>query len=256
MAKEIDKIAALLSSDALEKQVAAAIVLGELKSKNPAVTKGLMAMLDSGMPPLQRHALDAFAHIGMATRPIEKAFELLSARDDEVRQAAIRALTTLGTSVISKVKERLGKAGTREKQGLDSLLAHLGGKEAFGAILTSLHTSDEEEAKTVALEVRHQLKEADAKTKRSYVSQIDRFLKLKKTQGLAIATATALKILGYLEDPKTIPTLLTHATAKKADHTVRQEALTALRFAAAGKLAKPVETKLITALMKIAEGGD
>ena len=60
-----------------------AIVLGELRSKNPAVTKGLMGMLDSGMPPLQRHALDAFARIGM-DKATDKAFKLLSARPGDL----------------------------------------------------------------------------------------------------------------------------------------------------------------------------
>ena len=42
---ELDKIAALLHSEAPEKQVAAAIVIGEIKATSPAVTQGLLARL-------------------------------------------------------------------------------------------------------------------------------------------------------------------------------------------------------------------
>ncbi|MFC1611293.1 HEAT repeat domain-containing protein [Myxococcota bacterium] len=169
--KEIEKIAALLHSDAPEKQVAAAIVLGELKSKSPAVTKGLLAMLESGIPPLQRHALDTLARIGVG-RSLEKIFAALSSGDDDVRKAASRAIASVGTKVIPDVRRRLKEASTRERQALESVLAQLGGKEAFSALLANLHTSDEDEAKTVALEIRHQLKAVTAKTKANYGREI------------------------------------------------------------------------------------
>src|SRR5512140_3567920 len=98
---ELDKVAALLSSEAPEKQVAAAIVLGEIKATSPAVQKGLLAMLESPIPPVRRHALDALAHLGVA-KVIEHVFPLLTSRDDDVRQAAVRAIVSVGPGVLAK----------------------------------------------------------------------------------------------------------------------------------------------------------
>ena len=52
-----------------------------------------------------------------------------------------------------------------------------------------------------------------------------------------IPMATAVKILGYLEDPKGTDPLLELARDPRAPFSVRQEALIALRFAAAERAA-------------------
>ncbi len=52
-----------------------------------------------------------------------------------------------------------------------------------------------------------------------------------------------LKILGYLEDPAAVPTLLAFARDAKQPPAVREEAIVALRFTARGKAA-PVATAL------------
>ena len=50
---DIDKIARLLKDEAIEKRIAAAIVLGELKAKSPLVADSLASCLESGIPLLQ-----------------------------------------------------------------------------------------------------------------------------------------------------------------------------------------------------------
>ncbi|MDQ3032745.1 MAG: HEAT repeat domain-containing protein, partial [Myxococcota bacterium] len=60
----IDDVAKLLMHDAPDRRIAAAIVLGELKARGPEVVKGLVSMLETGAPPLQRPALEALARIG------------------------------------------------------------------------------------------------------------------------------------------------------------------------------------------------
>lgn len=83
---ELAKIVGLLKSDAIEKQIAAAIVLGELKAKGPGVVEGLGAVLEGGVTLLQMHALDALARVG-AKKALPQIFPLLSAHDDDVRRA-------------------------------------------------------------------------------------------------------------------------------------------------------------------------
>ncbi len=249
---DFDKVAALLTAEAPEQQVAAAIILGELGVKRPAVHKGLTAMLASDVAPLQRHALDALRKIGLGDN-LERVLELTAARDDEVRDAAVQALLTLGARVIPLVRKRLTTASPRARQALDAVLARLGGKEAFSAILGSLHDAGDEAAKAVALEVRRHVKDAPPKVRRAYATQVERFLKLKATAGNVVAQATAMKILGFLEDPAALTTLLDFATDTKVDQSVRAEALAALRFVTPGK---GQEAKVNGALLRLAEGED
>ena len=249
---ELDKIAALLHSEAPEKQVAAAIVIGEIKATSPAVTQGLLAMLDSPIPPVRRHALDAFSQLGVA-KVIDHVFPLLTSRDTDVREAAIRAIVSVGDKVVPKVKGRLKVASSDEKRSLELVLAQLGGKEALATILANLHQSDEESAKAVALEVRRQVKDADPKTRRTYLTQVLKFLKNPKTQQSMAALSAAIKILGFLEQPNTMVALLPFATQSKWGLTVREEALTALRFV---KASKSEQAKLAQALLEVAEEGE
>ena len=83
---DIDKIVDLLSSEALERRIAAAIVLGEIRAKGTVVVDALAGALDTGIAPLQRHALDALARVG-AKRALSKILPLLTARDEDVRRA-------------------------------------------------------------------------------------------------------------------------------------------------------------------------
>ena len=103
---DIDRITAMLGADAIEKQIAAAIVLGELRAKGAGVVDGLVKMVQSGAPPLQRHALEALARIG-AKRAVPAVFPLLAASDAEVRAAAARAVASVGDEVVQMVTARM-----------------------------------------------------------------------------------------------------------------------------------------------------
>ena len=93
-ASPIDRIVALLASDAPEKRIAAAIVLGELKARGPKVVSALAASLEDGGSALQRHALDALARVG-AAKVVPAIFPLLGSRDAAVREAAVNAIVRL-----------------------------------------------------------------------------------------------------------------------------------------------------------------
>src|SRR5499427_6209682 len=92
---DVDKIVGLLNDEGVEKRIAAAIVLGELKAKGPNVAPALAEALDSGIPLLQHHALEALARIG-AKKALPRIFLLLSSREDQVRKSAARAIASVG----------------------------------------------------------------------------------------------------------------------------------------------------------------
>lgn len=244
---EVDKIIKLLSNDAVEKKIAGAIVLGEIRAKGPKVVDGLAKLLESEIPMLQRTALEALEHCG-ARKALPKIFPLLGAREDEVRRAAVRAVSSIGKEVLSTIRQRMATASPEEKRSLDAILAELGGKDAFHTLLSSLSSSDAEAAKAAALAVRQQVKTADVRQRKSYLAEVEKFLKSQR-KGLANsgAVAAAVKILGYLEEPKAIPTLLAYAQGKEQPAAVRQEAIIALRFALGDKASAKVYQALIAA---------
>lgn len=249
---EVGKIVGLLKSDAIEKQIAAAIVLGELKAKGPGVVEGLAGVLESGVSLLQVHALDALSRVG-AKKALPQIFTLLTQSNDDVRRAATRAIASVGDEVVPIIKQKMATATPDERRALDAALAELGGKDAFSALIKGLASSDAEAAKAAALAVRQQIKNADGNKRRSYLAEVERFLEAQKKKGSAGSIAAALKILGYLEDEKTIPTLLVYANDEKAEPAVRQEAIIAFRFALSKD--KP-SVKVIDTLVKAAEAAD
>jgi HEAT repeat protein len=250
---EVGKIVKLLESDAIEKQIAAAIVLGELKAKGPGVVEGLAKVLGSGVPLLQQHALDALARVG-AKKALADIFPLLSSGQDDVRRAATRAVASVGEEVVPIIKQKMTTATPDERRALDAALAELGGKDAFSALVKGLASSDAEAAKAAALAVRNQIKSADGNKRRSYLAEIERFLEAqKKKEAAPGAIAAAIKILGYLEDDKTTNLLLAYANDAKAHPSVRQEAIIAFRFALQGS--KP-SARVVETLVKAAEADD
>ncbi len=250
---EVAKIVQLLKSEAIEKQIAAAIVLGELKAKGPGVVEGLAIVLGSGVPLLQVHALDALARVG-AKKALPQIFPLLAANAEDVRRAATRAVASVGEEVVPLIKEKMAGATPDERRALDAALAELGGKDAFSALIKGLASSDAEAAKAAALAVRQQIKNADGNKRRSYLAETEKFLEVqKKKGGQAGAIAAAIKILGYLEDEKTTPTLLSYANDDKQHPSIRQEAIIAFRFALQAE--KP-SAKVVDVLVKAAEAQD
>lgn len=236
MAKDVvTQIAAMLKAESPEKQVAAAVVLKEIGAKSREVVDGLVHMIDSGSPPLQRPALDVLCDIG-SKQALTALLPLLGSRDAEVRRRTVDAIAAIGEDVVPKLKERAAQAQGDERKAYDAALARFGDtKDAVGTLLTNLEHSDPEVARAVALQVRPQIKDADAKTRKLWLAELGKVLeRMKKAPPPSpIPMATAVKILGYLEDDKTVPMLLGYAQDQKAPFAVRQEALIALRFAIA-----------------------
>lgn len=251
----IEQIAALLGAEAPEKRIAAAIVLGELGAKTPEVVKGLVSLLETESPPLQRPALSALVKIGSA-RVAGSIFPLLASKDVDVRALAVDALVACGDDVVPKVKERMSVAEGAERKALDGVLARFGDrKDAVTALLQGLESTESDAARNVAFEVRPRIKDADAKMRRLWLNEVLRIVeKMRKSPPPSpIPLATAVKILGYLEDPKGTDPLLELARDPRAPFAVRQEALIALRFALADE---DRAGEIVDTMVKAAESDD
>ena len=175
---EVAKIIELLDHEQIEMRIAAAIVLGELKVKKPEAQDGFLRLLDSGVPVLQRHGLEALTRIGAAKKGLKKAFPLLTSKLEEVRRAASVAVRSVGEDVVPLIRARMPEASPEERRILDAILADLGGKDAFSTLLSSLVSSEGEAAKAAALAVRQHVKDSGVRERRSYRVATEKFLEV------------------------------------------------------------------------------
>ena len=253
--KDVEKkLVSLLADEALEKQMAAAILLGELDLKSTATLQALVRVCASPLPPLRKHALRALANLG-AGPVLEQLWPLLLDVDAEIRAGAAHAIARAGEEALPAVRKRLAQTThAHERRALESILAELGGRDALGTLLASLDTADAEAAKAAALAVRAQLKGADARTRKSYLAELTKFLERAEAQETSPqGVATALKIIGYLEDERALPVLARYARDAAAPPSVRQEAVIALRFAWG---ARAPEAELVDAFAEAALADD
>ena len=240
----IGKIRALLASQAHERQIAAAIVLGEIGAHDAAVIEALADAATGGVAPVQRHALEALARLASgktARRVVPRLLACFASREEAVRRAAIDAAIAFGDEAVTPVRQRLAAASdVFERRALEEVLGRVGGKDALSALLAALDTTDAEAARAAALAVRQRVKDATPREKAGYLAQVTKLVRAKahasKKKGANPAlVAGGLKILGYLEDPAALPTLLAFARDKRQPLPVRDEAIVALRFTARGK---------------------
>ena len=80
------KLTALLSHEAPERQMAAAIVLGELGIAEAAAITALIATATTAHPAIQRHAIEALGRLH-ATQALPVILGALGARDEGLRHA-------------------------------------------------------------------------------------------------------------------------------------------------------------------------
>jgi hypothetical protein len=248
-------VTALLAHEDAEVRVAAAVVVRELGVSDGATAQALAGLLDETHGALEhRAALRALAKLGLAAGALDRVTPFLGARDDGVREAAIEAAVSAGQAALKPLRTKLdavplGAAGALkgtpapgavEKRAIETVLSRLGGKEALGALLAGI-VDDPSSARNVTHELRAQVKDADGNARRTIRAQLEAFLDEhdKPDPKIDPARAAAIKVLGYLEDERTVPRLVKLAKSPKERGEVKQEAIIALRFAAAGHKPEP-----------------
>lgn len=249
---DVDKIVKLLSDEDLERRMAAAVVLGALKVKNPGAKTALRALAASGLPMERATAMRALVEIG-DKKGLEVFVENLAHKDEAVREAAAAGAIAAGDDAVALLEARAKEALTEERRIIDSVLARLGGRSALSALLDGLLETSPDRAQAAAYEVRKRVKEADKKTKRSYLAELNKFIKKKAVRGDKSALGAALKIIGYLEDERAIDVLVEHALDESLLPSVREDALIALRFALGTDRQAP---EVAAALLDLAEHDD
>ena len=275
----VGRIARLLDGEDVDKQLAAAVVLGDLAVKDAAVAEALTRALASPVAALQQRALQALAATA-PKRALPAVLGLVEARDAGVRAAAADAVVAYGELAAPAVQERLTAAAPASRRPWEELLGRLGGQHALPTLLATLGPDDLEGARAAVLPMRQRLKAGDERERRRTIDQATAYLKGKASASSAAGRLAAVKILGFAEHPDAAPLLLDIAGRGKELPLVREEAVIALRLAtgaggvkeaeAANKPAKksakkptvkPTKTSakasaaLVSALVQLAEKG-
>ncbi len=229
---ELTKIIGLLSAPDRDLRIAAATVLGAIKAK--AARPALLALLDQGGAGEQIAALSALAQLQAKSTLKDIVPHVVHERAD-VRDAAAGALLAFGQAAVGPIEQARHGAPPDKKRALDHVLAKLGGDDAFGALLSGLAEASPEGKREAALEVRRRIKDAQKQERKTYLSQVLKFIKKKDVRADAETLAAAVKMLGYLEDQKAVAPLLEIVKGEQFDSSVRMESIIALRFALQGQ---------------------
>lgn len=241
----LKRIVELLDDESPRRRIAAAVVLGELKVKDPQVVSRLVAMA--------KDPLDAYAEAGVEALGALKAMKGLPAllealgRGRELARLASKAIAELGEEALPEIRARLADATPEVRAQLSQLLPAVGGRQSFEMALEGMRGQPFEAINKVALSVRAEAKAASVAERKVMRTQVQNFLDKKKTLEDEPALRGALKTLGFLELPDTVDTLLSYLHPKHAP-LVRVEAATGLRFAMAQEPSKKALRKLMETL--------
>ncbi|MHB8878544.1 MAG: HEAT repeat domain-containing protein, partial [Myxococcaceae bacterium] len=241
----VKRIADLLAEESPRKRIAAAVVLGELEVKDPAVVSKLVEMARDPVDAFAEAAVEALGRIG-SKKALPVLLESLL-RGKELARLSAQAIAALGPEVLPELRSQLAGAAPELRAALSQLLPAVGGRLSMEMTLEGLLGQPFDAVNRVALSVRQEVKSAPEAERRSIRTQVEKFLEKKKTQEDEPALRGALKILGYLELGEATDTLLSYLTPKQPT-PVRVEAATALRFALGQAASKKALRKLIDLL--------
>lgn len=240
----IARVVKMLEDESPRKRIAAAVVLGELRVKDPAVVSHLVALAKDPLDAYAEAAIEALGQIG-STKALPVLLEALG-RGRELSRLAGQAIAALGPEVLPDIKAKLEGASPEIRAALSQLLPAVGGKQSFEMALEGMRGQTFDAVNRVALSVRQEAKVSSEAEKRVMRTQVEKFLEKKKTQEDEPALRGALKVLGFLEISDAADTLLSYV-GKKHSVAVRVEAITALRFA----LVKETSKKVLRRLMEL-----
>jgi HEAT repeat protein len=244
----LKRIVELLEDESPRKRIAAAVVLGELKVKEPKVVSRLVEMAKDPVDAYAEAAIEALGAMG-AMRALPVLLEALGKKG--LQPLASKAIAALGEDALPEIKARLGDATPEMRAALSQLLPAVGTKQSFEMALEGMRGQPWETINKVALSMRAEAKGATEAERRVMRTQVENFIAKKKTQEEADVLRGAIKALGFLELPEAEKTLLDLLKPRQLP-AVRVEAATALRFALGPQPSK----KALRTLMDLLEEPD
>jgi len=246
----LGKLCALLKSARPESQMAAAIVLGELAPRDPAVVKGLSAALVNGSRPLRLALLDTLAQIASPVS-VTDLLELLEGSDDEVREKATRALIRIGPAAIKPIARRILDAPAQSRRSLISVLSRVRTTDSVAALL-SLAGSGHPEASRESAQALVALAKTMGRAELAKLrGMVERLLKVPPDKAPQGSHSAALHVMLSIGQPGNAAGL-TRLIGARYPEPVRRDALLAI----AGCLKSgPMPLKILEVILSIIQDG-
>lgn len=245
------KMCDLLKDERSEYQCAAAMVLGELKIKNPYVVKSLGEVLNNGEDrALKERILEAFEKIE-SKESLKYLLPFLfntEAQDEVFASRAITIASKLGSNASKTLKSMLKDADPRGRTIINSIFIKMRNLEGLKVILESLLDEDETVLNDICELMQVETQKLKPEQKRAFSAKLEAFLKDKKTIKSRQTLTAAIKILGFIGWPGSQAALVSFTTLQNHPY-VRSQALRSLKDVLVYSETKPeIVKKLVSYL--------
>lgn len=236
------KIVGLLKKDRAEHQMAAAIVLGELRVRDKEAVRALGQALGSSSKPVRLACVDSLGKIA-STAGLPFLMPLLEIEDAEMRSKALESLSAFGPKAVTFISKKLTDSPPTVRRALVTVLARIGDKRSTDALLSLIQAGHPDASREAA----HALSERSAGMtrveRRAIKARVERILRAPARKTHPPTLSAGLEMLGAFGDTSSVPLILKLAGPGYPEG-VRKEALMAVGAAMKGT----------TVNMKVLEG--
>jgi len=227
MDKVIQSICGMLQSPDGMRRCAAAMVIAELRPKEPSVVKALGDTLKDANQLLTRYVLEAFEAIG--TRAVVPyVLPLLDAPETETKLRAAAIIARAGGDNVASLRDQFVKANAQQKRVLVDILARIHNRDAMQLILDVLFDPDFELVKEACQAVRRHITDAEPKDRAALHRQVVKFMTTKRVKKDDRVLTSCLLLIGYIGAPDARKILLKYTTSKNLGY-IRRNALIGLK---------------------------
>lgn len=247
MNPQVRKIVTLLKSGKPEHQLAAAIVLGELKPKETSAVKALGECLSGTTRPVRLASIEALGKIGLPAG-IPALIPLLEIEDGDIRNKALEALSAMGPRAVPTVARKLTDAPPPVRRALVTVLARIHDRRATDALLTLIHGSHPDSSIEASHALAEQAPSMTKKDRRAIRTRVERILRSSPRKVQPAALSGGLALIGAFGDSSAAPLILKLAGPGYPE-AVRREALLALGAALRGGALSPKVLASVFALL-------
>jgi HEAT repeat protein len=245
MSPELEKIVKMLEGGGAELQCAAAMVLGELESKDEKVHQALLGALKSENEEVRLYAVEALAR----TRAREAAphFIPFLAGSPRLRGRVQQILAELGDDIIPLLQKRIDKASPELRRGLLEVLGQFRQVDLSETLFEALLDKDPEVVRQAAGSLRERFAGLKEDERDAAAKKMTAFLAQPKARKKPESVVAALQILQDLRSPSSVRTYLDF-TGTDHPGPVRAAALTALAATGTGGEEERVVAKILPLL--------
>jgi HEAT repeat protein len=243
MPGDIERIVKLLEGGAPPLQASAALVLGALQPKDPAVRKALAKAVKSKDEGVRLAALEGLAAVD-SEAAIPHLAPLLSG-DEPGKSCAVRILESLGPAGAKAVQAQIGKSDAGARAAAIEALGSLGGTDALFA---GLLDGDLDVVRRTASAFRQRVAAMAPEERAKALRAILEFLASPKVQKAKTPIASCLELVSAIGDGAAAKDVIPYVDRKQPP-AVRTAALQALaRLPLEGPAARAAGAKVLPLL--------